>query len=136
MTDYQKIHESDYTGPLNFHVAKQGNEVHVELTYPKWTDEDTHTTGGCRFVCVNQESVRASDGIRLHYDYKRDGFVVEQPKPRLICVGQSGYEQTDDWIEVGFFRSWAMNPWPDLNPAAEDYERADAEFAAKSGDQP
>ena len=130
-TTHVKIHDSEYTGPCNFHVAKHNDEVHVELTYPKWTDADTTAEGGCRHVYVNQESVRASDGVRLHYDYERDGFVVEQPNPRLVCVGKNSYETPENWIEVGFFKSWAKNVRPGCDFTQEDYERADADFAAK-----
>lgn len=129
---YKKIHESEYGyGPCNFHVTKDGDELHVELTYPPWTDAD-NKSGQCRHVYVNQEATRASDGIRMHYDYARDGFVVEQPKPVLKCIGPNSYEEPDEWIEVGFFKSWKFDgrsngagDW-----SAEEYARADAEYAA------
>ncbi len=102
---HKKIHESEYgESPLNFHVWKHGDELHVELTYPPWADID-NKHDQCRYICVNQEAVRASDGIRLHYNYKRDGFVVEQPKPWMEFV-DGVYESRTTWKEVGFFQSW------------------------------
>ena len=93
-----KIHESSYTTDAhNFHVNVYGNEVHVALTYP--------ALGGCQYVVVDQESVRASDGVRLHYDYERDGFVIEQAS---TFSWDGGDEVCDpDWQEVAFIRSWA-----------------------------
>ena len=102
-----QIHESDYgNSPNNFHISKEEDRLHIELTYPPHSDaENTH--GQCRYVYVNQESVRASDGIRIYYDFERDGFVIEQPKQRII-VRENYDEIIEDWIEVGFFRSWHL----------------------------
>lgn len=117
---HKKIHESEYgDGSLNFHVAKHDDELHVSLTYPPWTDED-NAKGQCRHVVVNQEAVRASDGIRVHYDYDRDGFVVEQPKPYMRLV-DGVYQCHDEWIEVGFFKSWQFE-----RPEEEQIAEADA----------
>ena len=111
---YQKIIESEYgEGTMNFHIAKRDDTVHVELTYPPWTDAD-NSHDQCRHVFVNQESVRASDGIRVHYDYDRDGFVIEQPEPYEVkgkptSHGTPVYEIREKWIEVAFCRSWAFD---------------------------
>lgn len=76
---HQEIHHSEYTGQNNFHINVHGNELHVELTYPPRDDaNEAEKPGQIRYVVVDQESVRASDGVRLHYDYQRDGFVIEQ----------------------------------------------------------
>lgn len=99
------IHESEYgDSPNNFHIHKSGDELAVTLTYPPY-EGDPNPVGKCRYVHVDQESVRASDGIRLHYDYVRDGFVIEQ-------ASTFQWEADDqicdpDWREVAFIRSWA-----------------------------
>lgn len=99
------IHESPYGGaPNNFHIHKAGDELHVTLTCPPYTDTD-NTKGQTRYVTVNQESVRASDGLRLHYDYARDGFVVEQASTFSWEVGDQVCDP--DWQEVAFIQSWA-----------------------------
>lgn len=109
MSDYKKIHESEYgDSPFNFDVNKCKNELHINLTYPPHTDAD-NINNQCRYVYVNQEATRASDGVRLYYDYERDGFVVEQPRPRMKLVGDKSYESIKDWIEVGFFQSWQFD---------------------------
>lgn len=128
---WEELIESEYgDGAKNFHVTKAGDTLNVTLTYPPWTDADNKHSQ-CRHIYVNQEAVRASDGIRLHYDYDRDGFVVEQAKSRLIALGGNSYDTAEDWAEVGFFQSWARNDWPDCQPTEAEYERADAELAAK-----
>jgi len=83
------IFESDYRAN-NFHISRNENELSVELTYPQ-----VNTYGGCQYILVDQESVRASDGIRLHYDYERDGWVIEQP------------DNNENWKETAFAQSWA-----------------------------
>jgi len=133
MTDHVKIHDSKYgDSPMNFHVAKHKDEVHVDLTYPPRSDEE-NTSGQCRYVVVDQESARASDGIRIHYDYRRDGYVVEQPRDRYVKLSDKSYDTVTDWIEVGFFGSWALN---DASDESDDerharlFREADAAFEA------
>jgi hypothetical protein len=121
-----KIHESGYgEGPLNFHIRKFGSELSATLTYPPWTDAD-NKTDQCRYVCVNQESVRASDGVRLHYDYQRDGFVIEQPRRRIKKTGPDTYEEVEDWVEVAFCQSWHFEEDED-----KMYLNAEAEWEAE-----
>lgn len=117
-----KIFKSEYgNSPNNFHVAKYNDILHIELTYPPRSDAD-NKNNQCRYIHLDQESVRASDGIRVHYDYDRDGFVIEQPQPRMKKLGPKEYDSLEDWIEVGFFQSWRFDV--DIN---EQFTRADAE---------
>ena len=104
---YRKLIDSQYgQHPDNFHLARDDKTLIVELTYPPWTDaENKH--GQVRHVQINQEAVRASDGIRVHYDYDRDGFVVEQPKFHMVDRDGCS-EEMREGIEVGFFQSWAF----------------------------
>lgn len=98
-----KIHESDYDSQ-NYHVARYGTDLLVDVTHPPYDDKEAPER--VRYVQVNQESVRASDGVRLYYDFERDGFVVQQPKFRTVETGPMSSEEVTDWIEVGFFQSW------------------------------
>jgi hypothetical protein len=91
-------------GPDNFHLERSGDELRVTLTYPP-RNGDENPEGKCRYIEVNQESVRASDGIRLYYDYARDGFVIQQ-------ASTFSWEADDqvcdpDWQEVAFIQPWA-----------------------------
>ncbi len=107
---YRKIITSEYGAhPDNFHVTRNNDAVNITLTYPPWTDAD-NTRNQVRYVEVNQESVRASDGIRLHYDYQRDGFVVEQPQVKYVPGKEPNcLDMVETWIEVGFFQSWRFD---------------------------
>ena len=104
---YRKIIESPYgEHPDNFHIERESDTLIVGLTYPPWTDAD-NKNAQVRHIQINQEAVRSSDGIRVHYDYDRDGFVVEQPKYKMVeKVGYS--EEMIEWAETGFFQSWAF----------------------------
>jgi hypothetical protein len=109
--EHAKIHESQYwDSPLNFHVAKRGDELHVELTYPPREGDPPNPAGPCRYVVVDQESVRASDGVRLHYDYQRDGLVIEQAS--RFAWARTG-DCDPDWQEVAFVQSWARAETPE-----------------------
>ena len=105
------IHESKYGGdPNNFHVHKRGDELHVTLTYPPW-DDASNKGGQCRYVVFDQEAVRASDGIRISYDYDRDGYKIEQA---TVFAWEVKDEVCDPgWVEVAFIQAWAKAP-PDL----------------------
>lgn len=100
------FNDQPYSNENNFHCVRHGETLHVELTYPDLEQ------AGMKYVVFDQESVRASDGIRLSYDYGRDGYVVEQPKPKFVTKripdGSCFEEQIDEWVEVGFFRAWAL----------------------------
>ena len=100
-----KIHDSPYgNSPNNFHIAQHGDELIVELTYPPRSDGD-NPNGQVRYIQVDQESVRASDGIRMFYDYERDGWVIQQAS-RFSWKADD--EVCDpDWQEVAFVQSWA-----------------------------
>jgi hypothetical protein len=134
---YKKIHESEYgDSPHNYHVTQHDDTLDVQLTYPPWKDSDNPGKRKVRFVTFDQEAVRASDGIRIHYDYERDGYVIEQPRPRLVGTAKkNSYEEATDWIEVGFFGAWAasLRTADDGSPTAEEYARADYEHSMLKG---
>jgi hypothetical protein len=130
---YEKIHQSEYGGTShNYHLSKFRDELRVELTYPPYTDED-NTGDQIRYVRFDQESVRASDGIRIHFDFARNAYIIEQPKHHLRKTGDGSYEDITIWVEVGCFEAWAQGG-PDETD--DDYRRADEEYeAAKLAEQ-
>lgn len=103
-----KIHDSPYGGsPHNFHIARHGDELIVEITYPPRSDEG-NPNDQVRYVQVDQESVRASDGVRLFYDYERDGWVIQQASRFSWATAEDANAPTaEDWQEVAFIESWA-----------------------------
>lgn len=97
-----KIHKSRYgAGPGNFHVSVRKDTLNVDLTYPQVTKD------GCRHVHVNRESVRASDGVLLSYDYDRDGWSIQQ-QVYVDLGGCMDQPNPDEWIEVAFVQSWGL----------------------------
>jgi len=72
----------------------------VDFLYPR-------NDGHIKEIEIGLSDVRASDGIKIHYDFKRDGYVVEQPY--YIEVDKGNYiDQEQHWEETGFFQSWAL----------------------------
>ena len=80
-----------------------GEELQVELIYPPHASRK-EGNGKCKYVCVNQESARATDGVRLWYDYNRDGWVIEQAS--TFQWADDDKELDHDWREVAFVKSW------------------------------
>ena len=97
---FVEIHKSPYgDGPENYHLARIDDELHVELTYPKITKD------GYRYVVFDQESIRASDSIRISFDYDRNGYKIESPT-RLSwdsCAPDAGDMK---WKESAFVPAW------------------------------
>ncbi len=79
--------------------ASQGRTMIVTLCYPR-------LEGRFDAVEVDLEDVRASDGIRVAYDFERDGWSIQQPSGPEFMAGES-----DDprWKEVAFVQSWALD---------------------------
>jgi hypothetical protein len=78
----------------------RGDTVHIDHWYPE-------ANGNPKFIEVNLMHVRASDGIRISYDFMRDGWAIEQP------VSLSG----GTWQEVAFAQSWSLE-----KPESEETE--------------
>lgn len=98
------IHESDYRAD-NFHIRRDRDTLDVTLTYPPWGEGGVE--GKVKYVAIDQEAVRASDGIRVCYDYERDGWSIQQPK-RLSWPADDPVCDWG-WTETAFVRSWAIN---------------------------
>lgn len=61
----------------------------IEFMYPR-VEENPDT------LEIDLMDVRASDGLRIQYDFKRDGWSIQQPI------------NEDTWKEVYFAQSWAL----------------------------
>lgn len=66
----------------------------VELEYPR-------QDAAIKAIEIGLTDVRAADGIRITYDFERDGWSIQQP----IC-DSAGF--TVDWKETSFAQSWAL----------------------------
>lgn len=126
------VHE-DCGAPQNFEIWRYGDALHVDLGYPPYECDD-NPEKRVRYVVVNQCAVRASDGIRIHYDYTRDGFAIEQPNERLTGTASPNiYGSETDWTETAFVESGACDTSGPDGPTQEQYDLADAEHRAIVG---
>lgn len=76
----------------------QGDVCYATIGYPRCEGDQFRT------VEVGLCDVRASDSVRVHYDFERDGWVISQastfswPSTDEVC--------DSDWQEVAFARAW------------------------------
>lgn len=80
--------------------------LNIEIMYPMVEGNVINT------LDINQSSVRASDGIRVTYDYDRDGWIISQAS-RWSWADSEEYDSLDnpeDYQEVAFIQSWARDP--------------------------
>ena len=80
----------------------RGNVVQVELWYPR--------INKVKFIEVGLTDVRANDGMRIHYDFDRDGWAIEQPTKLEWEVDEI---PDPHWKEVAFIQAWALMPEED-----------------------
>lgn len=75
-----------------------GLHHHVELMYPPYNAPGS--------VTVGHSTVRCADSIRVTYDFKRDGWSVQQAQN--FEWPDDGLDHDDGWTEVYFAESWAQ----------------------------
>lgn len=72
----------------------------IDLYYPR--GDETITT-----IEVGMTDVRATDSLRIKYDFPRNGWAVYQPKTETVRTADpSVWRDVDEWIEVAFLPSW------------------------------
>jgi len=71
---------------------KDNRKINISFNYPR-NDKKINE------IEISLSDVRASDGIKINYDFDRDGYVIMQP---YYVDGE------EHWKEVGFFMSWAL----------------------------
>jgi hypothetical protein len=72
---------------------------YIDLYYPRSGDVQT--------IDIDLVDVRANDGLRIRYDFDRDGWVIMQPKRVLQDTGP-GTAEIETWHEVFFAQAWAL----------------------------
>lgn len=82
-------------------IGRRMNTLLADLWYPGLPGNATH-------VEIGLLDVRAADSIRIHYDFGRDGYAIEQ-------AGRFEWDVEDetcdpDWQEVAFVQAWARDP--------------------------
>lgn len=102
----REFNDKSYHNESNAIIEQRDNgELEVTLTYPD--------VQGKAIQCVvfDQESVRASDGIKISYDYDRDGYQIEQAS--RFAWGADDPDCDPDWQEVAFIPSWGREETED-----------------------
>jgi hypothetical protein len=79
-------------------AKRYGDAIHIDLWYPG-------VEGNAKYIVLGLMHVRAADGIRISYDFERDGYKIEQ-------ASKFQWEADDpicdpDWQEVAFIKAWA-----------------------------
>ena len=76
----------------------ENNTKYASLDYPR-------SEGNPTYLQVGMCEVRATDDIRISYDFDRDGWKIEQAS---IFEWAPGDKICDpDWAEVAFVKAWA-----------------------------
>lgn len=85
-------------------VQRRGSCIDVEFWYPTLEGHVTH-------IQVGLIDVRAADDIRIHYDFDRDGYVIEQAS---VFEWDADDDDVGDpgWKEVAFIKAWAQQVRP------------------------
>lgn len=79
-------------------ARQYGESLHLDLWYPR------NETSSVKSFVIGLSDVRAADGIRVSYDFDRDGWKIEQ-------ASTFSWECDDDvcdpdWQEVAFVQAW------------------------------
>lgn len=94
--------------------GRRGDSLIAELFYPPRDDHSENPQDRARYIKVDLCDVRAADGLRISYDFDRDGWKVEQLRWEAGYVTRFGrdggpdehYEWPEEWVEVSFHPSW------------------------------
>lgn len=89
-------------------IKRQGDVLVVELFYPRTPSPDRPNVST---VEVGLMDVRASDSVRVSYDFERDGWVIKQAS--VFEWGEDDETDGDsDWQEVAFVKAWGRQRVP------------------------
>lgn len=79
-------------------ARQYGEEMHLDLWYPR------NETSPVKSFVIGLMDVRAADDIRVSYDFKRDGWKIEQAS--TFSWDADDEECDPDWQEVAFVQAW------------------------------
>lgn len=81
------------------HCRDHADLLHIRLNYPRNQESVIKT------LELNLGDVRAADGIRIHYDFERDGWSIQQAS--RFEWDEDDEDLDNDWQEVAFVQAWA-----------------------------
>lgn len=84
---------------VDFEVHEEARSASFQFWYPR-------TEGHVNELLVGLSDVRAADSILIHYDFDRDGYVIQQASRFSWAEGE---EIDQDWQEVAFIQAWARD---------------------------
>lgn len=79
-----------------------GETASFEFLYPPYEKDPVGEK--VRYLGVGISTGRASDGIRIHYDFERDGYSIEQPQQLSWNCDDKVCDMK--WKETAFVQSW------------------------------
>ncbi|MNE46040.1 hypothetical protein D3C80_1403600 [compost metagenome] len=88
-------------------VVIRGDTAFLDLWYPEQRE--------VKFVQLGLMAVRATDDIRISYDFDRDGWKIEQASRFSWNVDDEVCDP--DWQEVAFIQSWGRAETPEQEAA-------------------
>lgn len=101
MTEYRKVKSVKNITSNKEMILKDAeqiqDELHIELWYPGVEDNINK-------IVLGLMHVRASDSIRISYDFARNGWKIEQASIFEWSVDDEICDP--DWQEVAFVQSW------------------------------
>lgn len=80
-----------------------GRTLDLDLWYPR-------QDGQISAIEVGLVDVRAADSIRIHYDFERDGWVIQQASTFSWTADDEACDP--DWQEVAFVQAWGRENGP------------------------
>lgn len=83
-------------------IDEYGDTIQCDLAY-----SNVEPPKKIQHIGVGISHVRASDGIKICYDYDRDGYVIKQCWTEEVDKG-SFIEEVQHWEETAFVQSWAL----------------------------
>jgi hypothetical protein len=96
MNDLIKI--EDYKKGIS--IEEREDTITTEFLYPR--------SNQIKFIEVGLCDVRATDNIRISYDFDRDGWKIEQSYINEIDKGSYIDAATNIWEETAFLPSWNL----------------------------
>ncbi len=91
-------------------LSGDGKTRQIDLWYPR-------VEGNPRFVELGLMDVRAADSIRVSYDFKRDGWKIEQASTFEWTADDKVCDP--DWQEVAFIQAWNREREPTISQGSK-----------------
>jgi hypothetical protein len=82
-------------------AVDKGEAVSIDLWYPRQPENKV------KYIEIGLIDVRATDGIRISFDFDRNGWMIEQPTKSTWDADDTICDQC--WVEVAFCGAFAKS---------------------------